>query len=332
MASDDRLEGEDVEGSPRPEGKPSRLRRFLAKAWRLTPAILIGLCAFAAILRLSLRDLIPAFALLFYATPPPVLAVVALAAGGLWARRRKWRQAGAGVLVAVACVVWWDQTAWFANDPLPTESTLRVLFWNVDRGNAGFERVADAVREVDADVIGLVEADAYKGETGPLWKRRFPNYEVCGPYKGILFMVRGGAVHEIVTTKLGGGYYRGFLASLSGKPRRFVVVDIKSYLFRARNRPLMRLTRDMMRHANEPLIVMGDFNLPLESALLGPLRRFLHNTFETRGRGSSGTWPAWLGLLSLDQVWVTPFVQVRKCEIARSPLSDHRMVIVEIAR
>lgn len=318
--------------APTLDGKPGRVRRFFAKAWMLTPAILMGICAFATILRLSLRDLIPAFALLFYATPPPVLAVLSLVAAGLWARRRKWRHTGACVLAAVACVFWWDQTAWFTNDPIPAKSTLRVLFWNIHRGKAGFERVADAVREADADVIGLVEADAYKGKTGPFWKKRFAEYDVCGPYKGILFMVRGGTIEEIVTTQLGGGYSRSFLVKLAGKQRRFLVVDIKSYLFRARNRPITRLTRDMLRYANEPTVIMGDFSVPIESALLDPLRRFLHNAFETRGRGSSGTWPGWLGLLSLDQVWVTPFVQVCKCEIVRSPLSDHRMVIVEIAR
>ena len=91
---------------------------------------------------------------------------------------------------------------------------------------------------------------------------------------------------------------------------------------------------DIAAHLSGPdearTILVGDFNTPLDSAYIAPLRKEMTNAFEASGSGCAATWPMPLPVLSLDQVWTTPSLRPVRCEHFGSWRSDHRAVVAEI--
>jgi len=77
---------------------------------------------------------------------------------------------------------------------------------------------------------------------------------------------------------------------------------------------------------------MGDFNTPVDSVFVAPLAERLTNAFQARGNGYYVTWPVPLPVLSLDQVWASREVELRDCELGWTWRSDHRPVVVTLAR
>jgi endonuclease/exonuclease/phosphatase family metal-dependent hydrolase len=79
-----------------------------------------------------------------------------------------------------------------------------------------------------------------------------------------------------------------------------------------------------------PLLVAGDFNLPADSAWFDGWRDRLTNAFEAAGRGWYLSWPSPFPVLALDHAWVSPSVEVVRCELRFTTFSDHRPILLEI--
>ena len=90
-----------------------------------------------------------------------------------------------------------------------------------------------------------------------------------------------------------------------------------------------KLTAFATPHFGENFLILGDFNTPRESALLDPLRANLTHAFESAGDGLAETWPAFLPVLSLDQIWSSPGLRAVWCEHGHSLRSEHRAVIAD---
>ena len=97
-----------------------------------------------------------------------------------------------------------------------------------------------------------------------------------------------------------------------------------------RGGPLAVIAEVAEAAADRPLLVLGDFNTPLDSAHLAPLRRIHENAFESVGAGYRPTWPAPLPLLALDQVWGNERLRFDRCRHGWSTCSDHRPVVTEV--
>jgi hypothetical protein len=91
----------------------------------------------ATVIRLTVRDRIAYAATILYATPPPLLVVLALFVG-LRLRRQKWGRVARIVGIGgVIQLVAWGWVAFRGEQPEPPDDSLRIVFWNVSRGDFG---------------------------------------------------------------------------------------------------------------------------------------------------------------------------------------------------
>jgi endonuclease/exonuclease/phosphatase family metal-dependent hydrolase len=108
-------------------------------------------------------------------------------------------------------------------------------------------------------------------------------------------------------------------------------VDFDGDPRQTRRAPFEQLYQIVKPHVNEPLIVMGDFNTPIDSVFFEKLRGQLQGAFETAGSGNAATWPMVAPIMSLDHVWLSKHFRVVRCEHRTSIYSDHRAVVVDLA-
>ena len=228
------------------------------------------------------------------------------------------------------------------SDQLP-ESCLRIASYNVHgcRGTDGKKdasRVAEVIRELECDTIGLQEVD-YRLDyiAGRLGMQAVPGLTLVrhdGHFGNALLTRR--KVLEVRRLELGYGRREPRNAldvdlDVSGQRLRVIVTHLG--LFAAERRWQVRKLLDLLRHtpAHERVIVLGDINewLPLSrpvrwmNSLLG--RSVAERSFPSR-------WP----LLALDRVWVRPRPALLALKAHRSPLatvaSDHLPVKAIVAR
>ncbi len=81
----------------------------------------------------------------------------------------------------------------------------------------------------------------------------------------------------------------------------------------------------------QPLVLVGDFNIPAGDAVFRVLPDRLHDAFPRAGRGWGNTWMATLPLVRIDQVWVSEDWHPISVTARAAPPSDHRMVVSELA-
>lgn len=290
--------------------------------------IIIGI-----LLRITrLRDWVPGLSLVYYTTPWPVMAAgfVVLALHG-W-RRGNRRALVRYVLFTGGALFTWVALSWHST-PEPAQShDLRVVLWNVSEPDAKLPQIAAWLRAQDADVIALAEAETSRGAAAARWEAELPGYTArSGPGK-MLCLVRGRFVEHASSSLATGSYLSEFLIENRGRRSRLLQVDIRARPFAWRREPLRNLTAivEERRQRSEPLIVLGDFNTPQDSAHLDRMRTHVVNCFEVAGNGFAETWPVPLPALSLDQVWVSPEWILLQCRHAWTLRSDHQPVVVDL--
>ena len=88
--------------------------------------------------------------------------------------------------------------------------------------------------------------------------------------------------------------------------------------------------------AKNPVILMGDFNLPPEDHLLDPIREILVDTYDfyTGDKATTCTFPSRpeLGYNSckIDYIFVSKEIKTESVEIIESPVSDHKPYVANI--
>ena len=82
-----------------------------------------------------------------------------------------------------------------------------------------------------------------------------------------------------------------------------------------------------------PFLLLGDFNLPVTSAHIDPLRDRLTNAFDVAGSGLQETWCRPLPLLSLDQAWIGGHggIQARRCFHVPIGRSRHEAIVLDLS-
>ena len=109
-------------------------------------------------------------------------------------------------------------------------------------------------------------------------------------------------------------------------------VDLGSSPFYLRAASIRELARLVERVGDQPVIVAGDFNTPLDSVHYQWLRDIgLSELFEASGSGYLPTWPTPIPVLSLDQIWVRRTLKPLACVREWDRHSDHAGVIGTIA-
>ncbi len=338
---------------------PSDLRYVLHVIWRIfltaVPVSLLILWLVAATVRLVVQDRLPSiWAYFYYGTPPTVLTLLALGAAMWWFLRRQRRLALAPAGLA-ALSLGWTMVTMCHYQPARTVSGTprRAVFWNIARGVGGWDRIAGAIERRDADIVGLVESlssgPSHNGLTreahaaarqakaaarAQYWRERLPGYEAIVTRQGLTVLTRGQIVADEMVM-LGGDNYTAFgyclhaEIDLDGERVHVGVVDVLHKVRQPRSLQIGRLVELVERIGDEPLVLGGDFNTPVDSVYLAPLRLRSRNAFETVGRGYMATWPIPLPLVAIDQAWLSDRVEPGHAWHGWTVVSDHRPVIVE---
>ncbi|MCA9007212.1 MAG: endonuclease/exonuclease/phosphatase family protein [Planctomycetaceae bacterium] len=215
-----------------------------------------------------------------------------------------------------------------------TQTMKRVLFWNIGDRLWGMEHVINEIRQLDPDLIGMVEAGADSDEMKQFWKQTFPDHPYQVVQNGFAFLSRM-PIEETSAGRLEDmGHYLRFRLqpeqSGSQSPCVFLV-DIYSKVLKSRKEALDELADQASRLNQQPVLVLGDFNTPGDSVHFEPLRKHFHNSLEVAGDGYLATWPLPVPVLDLDGIWTNEFIELYRAENRWTWVSDHRPVFIEMA-
>ena len=284
------------------------------------------------LLRLTARDSVDSFAVLFYATPWPVLSVLPLGEAAVWFARKRRSVAALLLALSAGCIAIWLTQSYFPPRAAQQPSDLRVLFWNAEHPKKRLPTVIAKVSSANADLIGIAETEATKPADKQRWKNTFPTYSIHNLAGGLLFLSRSKS-NLIESGPLGlGGDYHVLKTRVHGTDTIVIFANLSAAPFRSRRPAFERLNKVLGRYAGDEIILMGDFNTPRESVFFTELRKTMQHAFETAGSGFAETWPVPIPVLSLDHVWTSGQFTITGCKLGWWLVSDHRPVIVELTR
>lgn len=311
-----------------PQTDDSRSWRALFRRWCVRGVIAVLVVGVVA--RLT-RDQVGGLAIIYYALPLPLLACLPLMLAWLEIKDRKRALRWAFCTALLGLGVLFED--WRQQPDRSETKDLKVVFWNACRINRGWEEVTAEIRSWDADIVALVEGgvgekDAMKAR----WHESCPGYKVSILGAGIVLLTRGESGTATVHEFYKGSRARQIQTTVQGQSLNLVIVDIEANPFRSRNIALKQLVDVVNPLAGKPTLVVGDFNTPADSALLEPLRNQYSMAFDVAGQGYRATWPIPLPVLSLDQAWASPHVDVTSCRHLWTCASDHRPVSMTIRR
>lgn len=304
-------------------------RRVLGLAMRFVLPGAMWVALGALLLRLTVRDRWSQLDLLYYATPPFVIAGLGFVAGlAAWRQRRLWHAVVGGALAVVGAGLGLSsQYAWHA--PRAAERPIRICEWNVARGVGGWDALAKTIRRMDPDIVALVEAGISVPAQAAMWREALPGYESSRILAGTILLARGKVEPLASGAQRWVAAYQVSRVTIDGRSLIVVLVDVSSSFIAMRARALAAIREVLEPYGGEPVVLLGDFNTPPDSCWFDPLRETMSNAFESAGYGYMATWPSVLPLLPLDQIW-TQGIQPASCRVEFAWRSDHRPIVATI--
>jgi vancomycin resistance protein VanJ len=270
---------------------------------------------------------------LCFFVPSPALGVVGLVLSA-WAWRRG-RIRHAAALVGLALAPLWS-TALIENHlgarpnegPPPAEDAaapLRVVHWNACRGCWGAERIWRELQRWPADMYVLSEtpADVDWERAAAAWG---PGWQVV--YREDAAVLARGRLTAGGVREMEGGWTFPVEWVHDNARLRLLVVDL-SPRFSIPRRPLLEWVRAQV-FADEPDLVVGDFNTPRRARGLSPLAPGFVHAYDVAGSGWSYTFPTVVAMTGIDQCFVGPRLRVRGYRLVTTLASDHRMQVVDL--
>lgn len=301
---------------------------MLGWLWRQLSPLLLIVWVNGLVLRVSVRDSVDLLAPLYYMTPWPVLAVLALPL--VWRVRLQPSMVFGAIVLVHVLLGMWIMEDWRAGEPSREPADLRVVQWNVARPVRRFPGIAAHLRELNADLITVAEPLTRGDKGAERWFEAFGDYAVEFAPGNLLCLVKG-EVQARESGMLGpASYYSRLDVRVAGRELRVLQVDVNGVPKDSRREPLARLTQLANSLRDRPLLVLGDFNTPRDSVHFASLRENFANTFETVGIGCGDTWPMPLPVLSLDQIWCGKQLTPLRCHHEVTFRSDHRAVVSDL--
>lgn len=284
------------------------------------------------VFQVFLRDRWDGWALLFYGLPKPLLGTTALVLA--WMTRGRPRRL-AGVLSA-GLWIWWVTSSWCWNpapEPAATraQNEVRLLSWNLSRPQVVHADLVALIRDFQPDAVVGIEPGPRAGELLRAYEAELPGYRADFMPRGILWLSRVPSRYRERGKLDGLGAFALFDVNHPQSLFSIVAVDVYAHPLISRRKQI----EEALAHTRgrSDVILMGDFNTPLESVHFAPFRnRGLTNAFEAGGRGFRETWFWGLPLLSLDQVWVGDAWQVVATQKVQKRSSDHAALLVTLKR
>ena len=304
--------------APNAAARQSWLSRSGSRLVRLVQLAVVS----GVLLHLTLRDAIPGIAVLYYALPRIVLAALALLVALATAWSRRTGPTVAWLVIAAVLIAWWHRAEWreAGND---SSTGITVMYWNTGRGAGGWEAIMAEIEDRQPDLVALGETDHPSNEFRTLWCERFPQYDVSFLGGGMLCLVRGASSDARVPRFDDHTQGRELDVTIDGAELRCLIIDVYALPVYDRSDALSAIAQHVRHADGRPLLILGDFNTPVESIHLRDLRKEHVNAFEQAGQGYIATWPARAPMLSLDQIWANSQVAVLNCRHLRTAVSDH---------
>jgi vancomycin resistance protein VanJ len=312
-------------------GAPSPVRRFAARLLDIGAVFALLVVIVGSVVRLTVRDVTPVFAAVYYALPWIVMSACLACAGAAWLLAGRTRCGATCLVIAPVLAGIWFSVSYHSQPCRPGPDDIRVLLLNTARGHAGWDEVARALPLFDVDIIGLVEAGGKSPARQKFWEDNFPDHHVYLPGGGLAILTRGD-VRRINLHPLDGiSRFVDAEIDLEGRLIRVLLVDLDASPRFDRQGLISTVFRAASSTADVPTIVMGDFNTPVDSRWFDRVRTRFEHVFEASGTGMFLTWPSQLPLVGIDHVWVSRGVEPRCATIESSGTSDHRAVSARLA-
>jgi endonuclease/exonuclease/phosphatase (EEP) superfamily protein YafD len=301
-------------------------RRLLSPVGTLVrTAVVVGV-----LLHLTLRDAIPGVAVVYYALPRVVLAVMAftIVIANLLQRRR--HTAVLWLVVGIGIVAWSWMVDWRFHSSAEPADGIRVMYWNACRGYAGWDAVMNEIKTHKPDLVALGETEQHSSEFRAMWRSELPEYDISFLGGGMMCLVRGSSGDARPLRTDGYSEARELDVTIDNRQLRCLIVDVYAHPLYDRRSALTAIAALAEHSADRPLLILGDFNTPVDSLHFADLRRHHVNAFEHAGAGCIATWPSLAPVLSLDQIWGNPHLQVQTCRHVLTTASDHRPVVATV--
>jgi vancomycin resistance protein VanJ len=285
-------------------------------------------CILAGALRVSGFDREGWLLAFHYATPWPVVGAIAFFGSVLAGSHRVLRLTLAAV--CAACIALWLNQSWKpAQVGADVRGDLRFAYWNAAGPQRRVGKVIEHARTFDADFLAIGEAGDPSEGTLNLWKGAFSGYTVLRVSEETLVAAKGTVKHHR-SGWLPKMRYNIVEVLLRDRTLRVVIVDFDADLTRSRRPAFESLNTMLAGFADQPLVLMGDFNTPADSPYFKAMGGNFRDAWSVVGSGMAESWPVPLPVLRLDHVWLSPNLKATSLRQDWSLLSDHRAQILDL--
>jgi endonuclease/exonuclease/phosphatase (EEP) superfamily protein YafD len=218
---------------------------------------------------------------------------------------------------------------------------MRIMTINVFAINRAYDRMCEAIRAADADVVVLSEIHEHWLEGLEPLRQIYPHGKaMCyrGRGAGIALISRL-PLQRVETLRIGPTSVPSVVATLliDGQPVTIIgthpLAPVNRDFARFRNEQLAALAGVVLAQPN-PAILLGDLNISPWSVFFADLLRAARLRDTRNGFGVQATWPAtWPALLRIpvDHCLVTEGVRVDDRRVGPPVGSDHLPVTLELS-
>jgi endonuclease/exonuclease/phosphatase (EEP) superfamily protein YafD len=316
---------------------------LLVLGW-VAAAGLVGLCVVHEVQPLGTSVAIAAIGV------SPLVLPLALPLGLAAGWRRRWLLATACALVLVCWSFWAGPDFWpFSRAPAATGPGVRILDANVSQSNTDLRVLGRQIGRDDPDVVVLEELTPTSLEslegTGALRPYRWSIFRTkFGPGGMGLWSRVPASQLSLWTVGKGQVEIEGWIHPSGTVSMRVDGIHVYAPAFGHREvdppatwQRQLAAVRSHLAAEPRPLLVAGDFNATWD---LRPFQRILHlglsDAAVLAGRGWEMTWPRnqafVIPYLRLDHVLLSAGLTVTSYRLGDDPGSDHRPLLVTVAR
>lgn len=290
---------------------------------------------------------------LAFAVPLPVIVVGLIARS---ARRWLWTQGLSALLLGFPLMGLVVRVPRAAQTHAPT---VRVLSYNIDKGHAGAENLAEQVRRFSPDVVVMQEIDVAGAELTRVFQSSYATVEASGQFFiASRFPILSSVDAEPLAMRIDGlRHYRAYLLDTPIGRLRLLSVHPTSPSWPLNDLRRRGLTWNNLRwdlgvldqnselreleartiaeaatQSAEPVVIAGDTNLPGLSRILGRHLSPFHDAFVDAGSGFGYTFPSGSPWLRIDRLLTGRGLRAVQFQRGMSTASDHLCVVGDFAR
>lgn len=305
----------------------------------LSAALALAFCGPAAIAAASLSGVGHRWVDILAQFPAPVLTLTVLATLAV-ALLRQWIPALAGAATSILLLLAvWPQAAPDGPRAVPDSPAVRLYAANLYAMNDDVAAMRASIAAADADIVVLVEFGAAPERDIDILLAGYPHREITRRV-----VRREDAVRSVIASRhplsrrSTEGSERQMISAVAATPLgpiRVVGVHLTRpwpYQFQWGQIIQAQNLLDHIANASEPVVLAGDFN-SVATARIGRTLRAEGGLIHAPGW--PGTWPSLLPgplRMTIDQVYHTPDIAIADRRLGRPTGSDHRPVIVDLAR